>query len=101
MALAVLGVFFVSGLVHEFVITLPARSGYGLPTAYFLLQGCGRRRLGLVLERSALGRRLGLGAGIRGRVFAIIVVAAPAYWLFPPVFVRNVILPMLEAIGAL
>ena len=96
MALAVLGVFFVSGLVHEFVITLPARSGYGLPTAYFLLQG-----FGLVLERSALGRRLGLGAGIRGRVFAIIVAAAPAYWLFPPVFVRNVILPMLEAIGAL
>ena len=95
-SLPVLGVFFVSGLVHELVITLPARGGYGLPTAYFLLQG-----LGLVLERSTLGRRLGLGSGLRGRLFAIVVAAAPAFWLFPPVFVRNVILPMLEAIGAL
>ena len=96
MALPVLGVFLVSGLIHEIVITLPARGGYGLPTAYFLLQS-----LGLVLERSALSRRLGLGAGLRGRLFAIAVAAAPAFWLFPPVFVRNVILPMLEAIGAL
>jgi predicted DCC family thiol-disulfide oxidoreductase YuxK len=95
-ALPVLGVFLVSGLVHEIVITLPARGGYGLPTAYFLLQG-----LGLVFERSAFGRRLGLGAGLRGRLFAIVVAAAPAFWLFPPIFVRNIILPMLEAIGAL
>jgi len=96
LAFAVIGVFLVSGLIHEIVITLPARGGYGLPTAYFLFQG-----LGLVLERSALGRWLGLGAGIRGRLFAIAVAAAPAFWLFPPVFVRNVILPMLDAIGAL
>jgi alginate O-acetyltransferase complex protein AlgI len=93
--LAVLAVFLLSGLVHELVITLPARGGYGLPTVYFLLQG-----LGLVLERSPLGRKLGLGAGVRGRVFALILVAVSAFWLFPPVFVRNVILPMLHALGA-
>jgi len=94
--LAVLAVFLVSGLIHELVITLPARGGYGLPTAYFFLQG-----LGLVVERSAWGRALGLGTGIRGRVFALLVAAAPAFWLFPPVFVQNVILPMLHAIGAI
>ena len=79
------------------VITIPARGGYGLPTAYFLLQG-----LGLLLERSVAGVRLGLGVGtgIRGRLYAIALVVGPAYWLFPPVFVRNVILPMLHAIGA-
>ena len=92
---AVLGVFLASGLVHDLVITVPARGGYGLPTAYFLLQG-----FGLVLERSAFGRRLGLGAGIRGRVFAIAITAGPAFWLFPPGFVHHVILPMLHAIGA-
>jgi len=92
---AVLGVFLVSGLVHDLVITLPARGGYGLPTAYFLLQG-----FGLVFERSAFGRGLGLGAGIRGRIFALAVTAGPAFWLFPPVFIHHVILPMLHAIGA-
>lgn len=95
-ALAVLAVFLVSGLIHELVITLPARGGYGLPTAYFLLQG-----LGLVLERSSLGRKLALGTGVRGRAFAIFVATAPAFWLFPPVFVRDVILPMLHALGAI
>jgi len=92
---AVLSVFLVSGLIHELVITLPAGGGYSLPTAYFLLQG-----LGLVIERSALGRKLNLGEGIRGRAFALLVAAAPAFWLFPPVFVHNVILPMLHALGA-
>jgi alginate O-acetyltransferase complex protein AlgI len=92
----VLTVFLASGLIHEFVITLPAHGGYGLPTAYFLLQG-----LGLVLERSALGIKLGLATGIRGRAFALFIAAAPAFWLFPPIFVRNVILPMLHAIGAM
>lgn len=92
---AMLAVFFISGLVHELVITLPAHGGYGLPTAYFLLQG-----LSLVLERSSLGRRLGISTGLRGRIFALLVTGAPAFWLFPPVFVRNVILPMLHAIGA-
>ena len=92
---ATLAVFLVSGLVHELVITLPARGGYGLPTIYFLLQAAG-----LVTERSAIGRRLGLGRGVRGRLFAAAVAAAPAFWLFPPVFVHRVIVPMLGAIGA-
>jgi alginate O-acetyltransferase complex protein AlgI len=91
---ATLAVFLASGLVHELVITVPARGGYGLPTAYFLLQGAG-----LLLERSTWGRRLGLGTGIPGRAFTLIFAALPAIGLFPPVFVRHVILPMLHAIG--
>lgn len=93
---ATLGVFLISGLVHELVITVPARGGFGLPTVYFLLQGTA-----LIVERSHLGRRIGLGHGVRGRTFALVVAAAPAFWLFPPVFVHRVILPMLHAIGAI
>ena len=95
LAWATLAAFTLSGLIHELVITVPARGGYGLPTVYFVVQG-----LGVCLERSAAGRRLGLARGLRGRAFAFAVAAGPAFWLFPPVFVRNVVLPMMSSIGA-
>ena len=91
---ALLSVFAVSGLLHELVISLPARGGYGLPTAYFVTQG-----LGLLFERSRFGRLLGLGSGFKGWCFVLLVAGVPAFWLFNPVFIRNVILPMLHAIG--
>jgi hypothetical protein len=92
---ATIGVFLISGLVHEAVISLPARGGFGLPTAYFVLQG-----LGVLAERARCGRRLGLGRGLRGWLFALICAAGPAFWLFHPPFIHRVILPMLQAIGA-
>lgn len=89
-------VFVASGLIHDLVISLPARGGYGLPTGYFILQG-----LGVSLERSALGRRLGLQAGPTAWLFMLIVAAAPAFWLFHPPFVLRVIFPFMRAIHAL
>lgn len=93
---AALSVFVISGLIHDVVISLPARGGYGLPTAYFALQG-----VAVLFEKSRAGARLGLGHGLRGRIYLLAVTAAPAPLLFPPIFVRNIILPMLEAIGRL
>ena len=93
---AALLAFLVSGLVHELVISLPANAGYGLPSAYFLVQG-----LGVLTERSFLGKWLGLRARVRGWLFTMMVVAGPAFWLFHPPFVRGVILPFMRAIGAL
>jgi len=84
--------FLASGLIHELVISLPARAGYGLPAAYFLLQGCGV----IIQHRVTRIRR-----GMAGRVFTVLVVAVPAFWLFHPPFVRHVILPFMKAIGAL
>ena len=92
---AMLGVFLLSGLLHELVISVPARGGYGLPTAYFAVQAAG-----FCLERGPVGAWLGLGRGFRGWVFTMIIAAGPLYWLFHPVFVRHVILPMLRGIGA-
>jgi predicted DCC family thiol-disulfide oxidoreductase YuxK len=93
---ATLIAFAVSGLIHELVISLPAGAGFGLPTAYFLVQG-----LGVLAERSPAGKRLHLSTGIVGWVFTIIVVASPAFWLFHPPFVRQVIIPFMRSIGAL
>ncbi len=87
-AIATLTAFLVSGLIHELVISLPAGAGYGLPTAYFLLQG-----IGILAERAF--------PQIGGRVFTISITAVPAFWLFHPPFVHNVVLPFMKAIGAL
>lgn len=88
-------VFLISGTLHELVISVPARGGYGLPTAYFVLQG-----LALLFERSKRGQNLGLGSGIKGWCFVALVAGVPAFWLFHPIFIHHVILPMLHAIGA-
>jgi alginate O-acetyltransferase complex protein AlgI len=89
-------VFAVSGMIHELVISLPARGGYGLPTLYFLLQGAG-----VMVERSRLGKRIGLGQGVRGWCFMLVILAIPAFGLFHPWFVLRVILPFMRAIHAL
>jgi hypothetical protein len=75
--------FLASGLVHESVISLPAGGGWGWPTLYFALQGGG-----LLLERKIGSSRL-LTAG---------VLLVPAFGLFHPPFVLNVVLPFLDAI---
>ncbi len=87
--------FALSGLLHELVISLPAGGGYGLPTGYFLLQA-----VGVLIERSRPGRRFRLGTGTRGRVFMLLFLVLPLPLLFPPVFIRHVILPLLSSIGA-
>jgi len=93
---AMLLTFLASGLIHEAAISVPARAGYGLPTIYFLSQGAA-----ILVQRSRFGRRAGLRRGVLGRVFTVFVVAAPAYWLFPPPFIRHVIIPFLLTIHSL
>lgn len=90
---ATCAVFLSSGLIHDLVISLPAGSGFGLPTAYFVLQGAG-----LLFERSRAGRCLGLGRGAVGWLFTLFVAGVPAYWLFHPPFVTRVMNPFLHLI---
>jgi len=89
-------VFLASGLIHDLVISVPARGGYGLPTAYFLLQG-----LGVIFERSPWAGHVALQRKLPGRIFTLLVTAAPVSWLFHPLFVQRVILPFMRAIHAL
>lgn len=87
--------FLVSGLVHELVISVPAGGGYGGPTLFFLLQAGG-----MSVERSRWGRRVGLATGYRGWLFSLLAVAGPAVLLFHTPFVRRIILPFMQALGA-
>lgn len=87
---ALLAVFAFSGLVHELVISVPAGAGWGLPTAYFLLQGSG-----VLIEKTRLGQHLA------GHTFTLLVTAGPLFWLFHPPFIREIALPMLRAFHAL
>ena len=92
---ATMVVFLISGLIHDLIISVPARGGYGLPTLYFLLQGAG-----VLFERTKIARRFGLNRGIRAHAWTLLMTGAPIFWLFHPTFVRTVILPFLKSIGA-
>lgn len=91
---AMLAVFLFSGLVHDLVISVPARAGLGMPTGYFVLQAAG-----VWFERSATGRRIGLGRGLTGWLFVFALAAVPAFALFHPDFVVNVMVPFARAMG--
>lgn len=89
---ALVACFAVSGLVHDVVISLPARAGFGLPTLYFLLQAGA-----ILFTRSSLGLRCGVRRGLGARLFAAVVLIAPLGMLFHEPFVRLVVVPMFEA----
>ena len=83
--------FIFSGIVHELVISLPAQGGYGGPTVFFLLQA-----VAIFIERSALGQRIGLGGGVRGWAFTMLILLGPLSLLFHPPFVNSIVLPFLD-----
>ncbi|MCA9061088.1 MAG: membrane bound O-acyl transferase family-domain-containing protein [Planctomycetaceae bacterium] len=86
--------FVFSGLVHELAITIPAGGGYGLPTAYFLMQA-----VGVSLERQLLRRRNARWKSVLGWLLTVLFVAPGAVLLFPPEFVCRVVLPLIPEQG--
>jgi alginate O-acetyltransferase complex protein AlgI len=80
--------FVFSGLVHDLVISVPAEAGYGGPTLFFVIQA-----VAILAERSAFGKRLGLGRGWRGWLFTMVVLIGPVGLLFHPPFATRVIQP--------
>lgn len=86
--------FFASGVVHDMVISLPARAGYGGPTLFFLVQAAG-----ITVERSRWGRMLGLARGVRGWLFTAACLILPAPLLFHTPFLRFVVNPFLDQVA--
>lgn len=94
--LGVLVGFLFSGLIHDLVISVPARGGYGGPTVFFAIQGAA-----MLAERSAFGRRIGLGSGWPGRLFTFAILIVPAPLLFHRPFVLGIIVPFMRFLGAI
>jgi alginate O-acetyltransferase complex protein AlgI len=88
-------VFFVSGIIHDAVISIPARGGYGLPTVYFLLQ-----LVGVLAERSDPLKWVGR-APIFGWLYVFAFTVLPMPLLFHGPFIHNVVVPFLRVIGGL
>ena len=93
---ATMAVFVVSGVVRDVAISGAAGGGYGLPTLYFVIQG-----VGVLFERSRLGKRIGTRKGVIGRLFCAAVILGPVCLLFHPPFVERVVVPMLTVIGSI
>lgn len=92
-ARAAFAVFLFSGIVHDVVISVPARGGYGKPTLYFLIQW-----LAIAIQRSGWGRSTGIQGGMRGWLFTMLTLGLPLGLLFHPEFATRVILPFVEAL---
>ena len=88
--------YLVSGLLHELVISVPVRAGFGLPTLYFLIQA-----LAILVERKLRRAGFGLTGGARGRMWTAIVTGPSACLMFHAPFVREVIVPMVESLPRL
>lgn len=87
--------FVFSGVIHDVVISLPAGGGYGGPTAFFLVQA-----IAILIEKSPVGRRLGLGRGMHGWLFTALALLGPARLLFHDRFITAIVIPFMQALGA-
>jgi Membrane bound O-acyl transferase family len=85
--------FLVSGVLHDVVISLPAGGGYGGPTLFFVLQAGA-----IFAERTALGKRLGLGHGGLGWLFTMLALLGPVWLLFHEPFVSTIVAPFVCAL---
>ena len=72
--------FVFSAALHEVALSLPVRAGYGLPSAYFCLQG-----LLVLVERRW---------GIASRVWTAAWILLPVPLVFHPPFLRGVVWPI-------
>jgi alginate O-acetyltransferase complex protein AlgI len=90
---ALLAVFLYSGFYHEFV-SFMARSGYGGPFLYFLLQW-----LGVSIENTRVARSLLLSRVWLARVWTFAVVFLPSGLVLHPALVHGFLVPLFKAGG--
>jgi alginate O-acetyltransferase complex protein AlgI len=83
--------FLGSGLLHELAISVPVRAGYGLPMAYFMLQGI----LMTLEDRLAKAKRPIDRVDWVGRVWTLTWLLGPLPILFHRPFLAGVVWPLI------
>jgi hypothetical protein len=91
---SLIGVFVISGLLHELAISFPAGAGWGLPSCYFLLHG-----VLVALERHLLRPRRWHGA--LARVWTWSWLLAPLPLLFHTPFRQALVVPLFHELHQL
>jgi alginate O-acetyltransferase complex protein AlgI len=91
---ATLAVFVFSGLIHELMISFPARGGYGGPFLYFLINA-----VAVLIENLSGWRRWAQRLPMLSRAWALTVVIGPLPFLFHSSFQAEVVIPFLKVLG--
>lgn len=82
--------FAFSGLLHELALSLPVKTGYGLPMLYFIIQGI------MVLTEKVLTRRFPrfLQNKISAHVWVFFWIVLPMPLLFHTAFIKEIVWPL-------
>ena len=82
--------FIFSGFLHELALSVPVNSGYGLPTAYFIIQG-----LMVLVEKALVDNKIMiLQNKIIGTVWTFFWLIVPMPLLFHTQFVKQIVWPL-------
>lgn len=90
-AWAATAVFAISGLLHEYLLSYPARGGWGGPTAYFAIQAAG-----MYAERQRSMRRWLRRNPARQAGWTLGITLLPGPLLFHPPLLRALVGPLLD-----
>jgi hypothetical protein len=87
--------FLLSGLLHEVAITLPVSAGFGMPTLYFIIQGCA-----VAAEKKMEKQSITLLKNkLIAKLWVLFWLIAPIYFLFPSPFIEQVVWPLANLNG--
>lgn len=82
--------FIFSGLLHELALSVPVKSGYGLPLLYFIVQG-----IIVIVEKGLLRHKIRfLQNRVLSRVWVFFWVVVPMPLLFHTEFIEKIIWPL-------
>jgi alginate O-acetyltransferase complex protein AlgI len=81
--------FLLSGFLHEIAISLPVRTGYGLPMTYFAIHA-----FAMYLESKSRFIQKVLRHNVLSRVWVMVMLILPMPILFHPTFIGNVLVPL-------